>query len=43
MKRKQLPDKEQLQSKYKAVSEQLRPQINQMGSQSLQDQQKLEI
>lgn len=44
MKWKQLPDKEQLQSKHKAVSEQLWTQItNQIGFQGLQDQHKLEI
>lgn len=44
MKWKQLSDKEQLQSKHKAASEQLWPQItNQMGFQDLPDQHKLEI
>lgn len=44
MKWTQLPDKEQLQGKHKAASEQLQPQItNQMGFQGLQDQHELEI
>lgn len=40
----QLPDKEQLQGKHRAASEQPGPQkTNQMGFQGLQDQHELEI
>lgn len=44
MKWTQLPDKEQLQGKHKAASEQTRPQrTNQMGFQGLQDQHELDL